>query len=76
MFTAENAEVSFPEEHVEKIMMDVFSMNFEQINHLWGILGGKYIPSVLYKLRILPVQKSELKGADVIRAIRENSSGN
>lgn len=76
VFTAENAEVSFPEEHVEKIMMDVFSMNFEQINHLWGILGGKYIPSVLYKLRILPVQKSELKGADVIRAIRENSSGN
>lgn len=76
VFTADNAQVPFPEENVEKIVMDLFSLNFEQINHLWGILGGKYIPSVLYKLRLIPMQASEPKGADVIRAIRDNTNGN
>lgn len=75
IFTPENAEADFPL-GVEKIVLDLFSLNFEQINHLWGILGGKYIPSVLYKLRLIPIQASVPKGADVIRAIRDNTNGN
>jgi len=75
IFTPENAEVPFPENDVEKIVIDLFSMNFEQINNLWSILGGKYLPSVLYKLRLIPVQASEPKGARVIKAIRDNTNG-
>jgi Pvc16 N-terminal domain len=26
-------------------------MSFEQTNHLWSVLGGKYFPSVMYKVR-------------------------
>ncbi|MBK8965782.1 MAG: DUF4255 domain-containing protein [Lewinellaceae bacterium] len=67
---------TFPS-NVEKIVFELFSMNFEQINHLWGILGGKYVPSVLYKMRLLPMQ-AERKISDVepIREFRTDSHKN
>jgi hypothetical protein len=27
------------------------------MNHLWGILGGKYVPSVLYKMRVVSIEE-------------------
>jgi len=36
---------------IPKIVVDLFSLNFEQVNHLWSTLGGKYMPSVMYKIR-------------------------
>ncbi len=57
VFTPQTAAATFPvEAGVEKIILDLFTLNFEQINHLWGIMGGKYLPSVLYKARIVAVQ--------------------
>lgn len=40
---------------IERIHMELYTMNFEQINHLWSTLGGKYLPSVLYKMKMLPI---------------------
>jgi len=34
-----------------KLIVELYSLNFEQVNHLWSTLGGKYLPSVLYKIR-------------------------
>jgi hypothetical protein len=34
-----------------KLLVELYSLNFEQINHLWSTLGGKYLPSVMYKVR-------------------------
>jgi Pvc16 N-terminal domain len=36
---------------IPKVIVDLYSMSFEQVNHLWSTLGGKYMPSVLYKIR-------------------------
>ncbi len=41
---------------VDKLIFDLISLNFEQLNHLWGILGGKYLPSVLYKMRLITIE--------------------
>ena len=70
VFTPENAVASFPSGHVEKIILDLFSLNFEQVNHLWGISGGKYQPSVLYKLRLIQIQESPLKDVSAIQEIK------
>jgi len=35
-----------------RIAFELFSMTFEQQNHLWGALGAKYMPSVMYQLGI------------------------
>jgi hypothetical protein len=41
---------------IEKLIFDMVSLNAEQINHLWAVLGGKYFPSVLYKVRMLTIE--------------------
>jgi len=77
-FTKENSpNTTFPSDAlVNKIILDLFTLNFEQINHLWGILGGKYMPSVLYKLRIVAIQESELKDTPEIKEIEANANLN
>ena len=42
---------------IEELIVDLYSLNFEQVNHLWSTLGGKYIPSALYKIRQLTVDE-------------------
>ncbi len=61
---------------IEKLIVELYDMNFEQQNHLWGMLGGKHLPSVLYKVRLVVVQGDVPTGADVITSIRENANVN
>lgn len=75
VFTADTANPldAYPPK-VEKIIMDLFSLNFEQINHLWGILGGKYVPSVLYKMRLLPIQYNRTQPVGRVEEINAASN--
>jgi hypothetical protein len=41
---------------IDKLVFDMISLNFEQVNHLWGTLGGKYLPSVLFKMRLVTIE--------------------
>ena len=43
------------DEQIEKLIVELVTLSFEQQNHLWGSIGAKYIPSVLYKVRLLTV---------------------
>jgi len=31
------------------------SLTFEQLNNLWAMLGSKYIPSVVYRMKLLTI---------------------
>ena len=42
---------------VGKLSAELFNMTMEEQNNLWGMLGGIYRPSVLYKFRALPVRE-------------------
>lgn len=46
---------------LEKLVVDLHQMNFEQQNNLWAILGAKYLPSVLYKLRAISIQEGQAR---------------
>jgi hypothetical protein len=39
-----------------KLIFDLYSPTMEEINHLWGTLGGKQYPFVLYLLRMLDLK--------------------
>lgn len=41
---------------IGKLNVDLFNLSFEQLNHLWSTLGGKYLPSVLYKIRLVRIE--------------------
>ena len=44
---------------VEKLLVELYTLNFEQQNHLWGALGAKYIPSVMYRVRLIAIQEGK-----------------
>jgi hypothetical protein len=43
---------SFPA-HIDKLFFTLVSMEFDELDHLWSIHGGSYLPSCLYSLRIV-----------------------
>jgi hypothetical protein len=60
VFSSENETVDNPfPSTLEKLIFDFYNLNFEQLNHLWGVLGGTYLPAVLYKVRMIEVQADE-----------------
>lgn len=39
-----------------KLIFELYSPTMEEVNHLWGTLGGKQYPFVLYIVRLLDLQ--------------------
>lgn len=54
---------------LEKLVFEMVNMNFEELNHLWGVLGGAYFPSVVYKVRLVKVQFDAATAAPEVTAI-------
>lgn len=40
-----------------KFITDLFTPTFEELNFIWGTLGGKQNPSVLYKITLLEIER-------------------
>lgn len=38
-----------------KFTTELYTLTFEQINHLWGSLGGRQVPFAMYKLRLVAI---------------------
>jgi hypothetical protein len=53
---------TLPNFSLDKIIFDLHSTSFEELNQLWGIMGGKYIPSVVYKMRLAYIDSIEEGG--------------
>jgi len=45
-----------------RFVFDMHSPGFEQVNHLWGALGMKYIPSVMYKVSMITIRDDRIEG--------------
>lgn len=75
-FTAENErpENPFPE-GINKIVMDLQELSFEQMNHIWSIAGGTQFPSLLYKVRLVKIQPQDEVEASEINTIQLDSGG-
>ena len=39
-----------------KLLFDLYSPSLEEVNHMWGTLGGKQYPFVLYTMRMLELK--------------------
>ena len=75
VFSAEHQRPANPFPAVlEKLLVEFQSQNFEKLNHMWGMLGGLYLPSALYKLRMIKVQLDEDSEGPEIRSIRVDST--
>ena len=39
--------------NIDKVTLDYTNLDFNELNNLWSLIGAKYIPSAVYKLRML-----------------------
>jgi hypothetical protein len=42
-------------------IFELYSMTLEQQNYLWGTLGAKYMPSVMFKLGLVDIRDEQLR---------------
>lgn len=40
---------------IDKLILEMISMNVEQLQLLWSMLGGKYHPSIAYRMRMVTI---------------------
>jgi len=56
-----------------KIIAELYTLTFEQVNHLWGTLGGKQMPFVMYKLRLIEIKEPRtIREVPLIEEIETN----
>jgi len=53
-----------------RFTLELYTLTFEQINHLWGSLGGRQVPFAMYKLRLVAItERALLREAPLIEEI-------
>ncbi|MCE7056396.1 DUF4255 domain-containing protein [Algoriphagus sp. AGSA1] len=74
VFTKENSPgLSGSDPELTKIVVELYSYSFEQLYNFWTVVGAKYLPSVLYKVKTLRIQEDQLlESGDPIEKIHLN----
>lgn len=77
VFTTDNSpSLTKSDPSIRKLIVELYSYSFEQLNNFWSVLGTKYLPSILYKVRLLRYQEKAVQAANLpIEKVRINSSG-
>ncbi len=47
--------------NIEKLIFDWINLNLEQVHQLWTTLGGHYMPSVIFKMRMVSIDENQIK---------------
>ncbi|TKC88716.1 DUF4255 domain-containing protein [Trinickia terrae] len=55
-FDSQSCAGRFPP-NLEKLSAELVSISTQEMNNLWGILGAKYLPSAVFKLRMITLQQ-------------------
>lgn len=69
-FSADNSTSAnpFPPE-LEKLCFEMVNLSFEELNNLWSVLGGTYLPSAVYKVRLVRIEGAQKVEAPEISTI-------
>ncbi len=60
VFTPDNSpKLATFDTNLKKLVVELYSYSFEQLFNFWSVVGAKYLPSVLYKIRMVTFQESE-----------------
>lgn len=62
--------------NLKKLVVELFSYNFEQLYNFWSVVGTSYLPSVLYKVKVVRIHEKLIQDTGrPIEKIRINSGG-
>jgi hypothetical protein len=40
---------------IDKLILEMVNLNLEQLQQVWSVLGGRYHPSVVYRMRMITI---------------------
>ncbi|MDX2306559.1 MAG: DUF4255 domain-containing protein [Microscillaceae bacterium] len=43
--------------NIDKLVFEFLNHDLQNLSYIWGMLGGKYVPSVMYKVRMITIQE-------------------
>lgn len=70
VYRADNASAGNPfPAGLEKLVFEMHNMSFEALNNLWGVMGGAYFPSVIYRVRLVRIQAAPATPAGEITTV-------
>ena len=46
---------------IDKLTLEMHNLDITDLSNLWGVLSGKYLPSVLYKVRMITVDAGAVR---------------
>jgi hypothetical protein len=46
---------------IEQLTIEIENLNTTDLSNLWGIIGGRYLPSVLYRVRMIAIDSEQLE---------------
>lgn len=46
---------------IEKLTFENVNLDIQNLSHLWGTIGGKYMPSALYKMRMVTIDQEAVE---------------
>jgi hypothetical protein len=49
---------------IDKLTLEIENLNTADLSNLWGIFGGKYLPSILYRMRMVTIDEGRVTGQD------------
>ena len=62
-FTSENTTYTTKEDFDVlsefKLNVNLYTPSFEELNHIWGTLGGRQLPSALYQIQMIEIDRKE-----------------
>lgn len=50
------------DQRIERLILDLENLKIQDLNNVWGLLSGKYLPSVLYKVRMVTIDSGTVIG--------------
>jgi hypothetical protein len=66
VFTPDNSPaLASYDENIQRLVVELYSYSFEQLYNFWSVVGTKYLPSVLYKVRLLSFQEREFTDSTI-----------
>jgi hypothetical protein len=50
---------------IAKLVVELQSLTYEQLNQVWAFIGAKQLPSVIYKVRLVSLREDSPKGVQL-----------
>jgi len=64
------------DKRIDRLMLDIENLGMHNLSGLWGMLSGRYLPSVLYKMRMMTFDAGDVQQQDSSMTKPEFKLGN